>query len=236
MKIIRCGVFETNSSSTHSLTLGVLSAEQERDEYQFETISLEPQHFGYDDIVAPMTFTNNFPAMNEICGECEHVYKGKWCYECRNPEYGEWYGEGDNKWWVDDPHKCKTYTENQNKIAERLANAQSPDERASALLTSIVCLCGRSPELVHKYFENLFSVCKTVCYRGEILNRKDNTLEFWDAAIFHGQWGEYSSRCWMETGDTSLDRGRVTEIATDVTKLKQYLFGAGAYAGGDRDG
>ena len=229
-RIIRTRVFETNSSATHSLTLGTLALEQEHPNYKFSVISLKPQHFGYGDIVAPMPDTNHFPEMNEICGDCEHLlheerYNSSW-YKCQNPVYGKY--EYDSL--------CQRYKDSRQKIVDRLAKEQTPDTRACALLTCIVCVCDKPAELIHKYFNNLFSICKEVDYRGIKMERTKNTIEFWENAIFHGNWADYDSRCWMETHQDIPNKKLIVNIATNATKLKRYLFGAGAYAGGDRAG
>ena len=227
--IIRQSVFETNSSSTHSLTLGQLTSEQEQPDYQAESIFVKPQHFGYGDIVAPNINTNNFPKMNELCGDCPHLKEkkeyGYWEYRCDNPAHeSRWsYGE-----------ECQRYQDAQQVELDKLIEAQSPDTRASALFTCIVCRGSEKPELLRSYFDSLRVICKKVYYRDDPFSYANNTGEYWKQAIYHANLGKYESPCWMEEhGDLYDD---FESIATDTTKLKQYLFGKGAYASGDRCG
>ena len=174
-QIIRRGVFETNSSSTHSLTLGILTPEQKKKDYKFSgIISLKPQHFGYGDIVAPMPNTNHFPDMDEICGDCEYLrsenadYGNYTEYECDNPAI-ERYCHCD---------QCQRYQDSQEKIMDDLVKAQTPDTRACALFACIVCATDNSAELLNKYFENLFTICEEVHYRDVKMESQKNTVEY----------------------------------------------------------
>ena len=76
-RTIRYGVWETNSSSSHSLTLGTLQPEQEDIDFKFESISIKPMHFGYNyygnGIVAPFQDSNNFPGLDKLCAGCEFL-------------------------------------------------------------------------------------------------------------------------------------------------------------------
>jgi len=232
-QIIRRGVFETNSSSTHSLTLGILTPEQKKKDYKFSgIISLKPQHFGYGDIVAPMPDTNHFPDMDEICGDCEYLrsentdYGDYTEYECGNPAI-ERYCHYD---------QCQRYKDSQQKIMDDLIEKQTPDTRACALFACIVCTAGKPAELLYNYFNTLFAICEEVYYRNAKMEPQTNTVDYWKGAIYHGNLGDYNSSCWMEEHGEFPDGFLTLLLATDALKLKEYLFGVGAYAGGDRCG
>jgi len=257
-RTIRIGVFETNSSSTHSLTLGQLTRVQKNDDYQFETISVRPRPLAYrnesgDGIIAPLDHTNHFPGLAELCKKCEfletkkqkhcqylHINDdGSWEYRdyyehsCTNPAYFVKI-EGYNRKWSKYYDMCDKYKRAQIRAANRLVKEQNPDTRACALFTCIGCRSNDPEVCIKMYFDNLFKICKEVRYYDAPFNQVDNTVEFWKKVREEQNWGDYDSPCWMEEhGDLADD---VVEIATDVTKLKQYLFGKGAYVGADRAG
>ena len=242
MKQIRYGVFETNSSSTHSLTIGKLNKEQIATEYKFPSISLRPVHFGYDDIIAPSDFSNAFPDMIELCDGCEHLkcekpkYSSYYETECMNPDFGQMVENGNIKWWRSDyEEKCQQYIDTKSNAMKEIIDNQSPDDRASAMLPCIVHYCSNPAETIKKYFDKLFDICEKIYYQGKEFLKEENVESYWSGAIESG-WGNYNSCCWMETHDSSLETEDVTCVLDSVESVKTYLFGSGSYAMGDRNG
>lgn len=237
MRQVRQSVFETNSSSTHSLTIGELAEEEIEISYKFPSISLRPVHFGYDDIIAPSDFSNNFPDMKEMCNGCEYLKCGRWDdANCTNPEYRKMITNGSHKWWNSNfENKCQQYIKAKENAMEEIAANQSPNDRASALLPCIVHYCTNPAETIKAYFDKLFDICEKVYYEGKEFYKEQNVKSYWNEAIGTG-WGDYDSRCWMETHESSLETKDVNRVLNSIESVKAYLFGKGSYAMGDRNG
>lgn len=236
MKQIRSGVFETNSSSTHSLVIGKLTEDQVKIDYKFPSISLRPVHFGYNDIVAPSVYSNNFPSLRELCKGCEYLKcENNNCGdgECTNPDYMTL---SKNKWWLGDyDEKCQRYINAKADMMEKIIKNQSPDDRASVLLPCIVHYCSSSAETIKNYFDKLFDICDKVYYQNKEFTKEQNVRLYWEGAVDSG-WGTLDSSCWMETHDSLLESKDVYRVLDSIESLKAYLFGEGSYAMGDRAG
>ena len=232
-KVIRQSVWETNSSSTHSLTLGELSPEQEDNSFKFDTISIKPMHFGnnYNDngIVAPSANSNHFPDLDVLCKGCKYLHTDDSIqYRCQNPKY-------ERSWKY--IKQCTKYQKAVKAKEEQLIKKQAPNIRACALLACLVCKGKNPPKLITKYFDNLFICCKKVLFEGKEFRQENNTIQFWKNIIRSRNWGDIESQIWMEKhGSLTCRQESLTKIVSDIVKLKQYLFGVGAYASGDRFG
>ena len=239
MKKIRYGIFETNSSSTHSLTMGTLEDKYLSKDYVFDEINVYPSIFGYDDIVAPFINSNNFPIISEkVCKDCEYSSYSdcRWGerFDCKNPKYKENYSN-DFEWY--DRQKCEKYINAQNEEMKNLMNVQTPQIRASVLFTCIICMNPlKASKDLCTYFDNLFKICRLVKYKGIVILSNENKEGFWKTEIRRNALGDYDSECWMELHDTKLEYTTVKNIFKDEQKLKIFLFGEGSYAAGDRCG
>ena len=240
MRKIRKSIFETNSSSTHSLTIGSLDKDKLSNDYEFESIKIYPQAFGYDDIVAPFIGSNHFPCIgNDICFDCKWAkvnnYRSGEIYDCTNPDCEIKF---DNDFSYYDRNKCEIYNNAQKEEMDNIINDQSPNVRASALFACIVCMNNKSivSEQLCKYFDNLFKICNIVYFDGHVILPNENREGYWKTNIRRNNWGDYESNCWMELHDTSLEYKDVENIISDDKILKTFLFGKGSYAAGDRCG